>query len=272
MRTLPAIALVCVACAQGSAGTLRLAEKNDAAFLPFDSSGATHFTAAGGKACGPVGASFRLLGWESDSADPVCTHDTMHEGVATATLDLRWKGTIPKDGEFDLTSFENGPRIWIEAVSRGAWSRESFADVSIVAEARSEHCSLSWTEPLAHAVTYGPELRATPYGGYKEVPPLRLSGCKAGDALELHVGLVADSNRGRIDVDSFGFRASSTYDADRIFGLVYRGPTPVAAPAAAQACSPSQGQLCTRVEVQPDSLSNSGDRGHPPPTMLPRSH
>jgi hypothetical protein len=272
MRTLLALALACAACAHGNPRSdAQLAEKKDATFLAFDSSGATRFTAASGKPCGPVGSSFRLLGWESDSSDPACSHDTMYEGVATATLDLRWKGTIPKDGEFDLTSFENGLRVWVEVVSRGAWSRESFADAKVVAEARSEHCSLSWTEPLAHAATYGPELRATPYGGYKEVPPLRLSGCKAGDALELHVDLVADVTRGHVDVDSFGFRGSSKHDADRIFGLVYRGPTPVTV-TGAQTCSPAQGQLCSRVEVAPDNLSNSGDRGHPPPTMMPRAH
>jgi hypothetical protein len=105
-------------------------------------------------------------------------------------------------------------------VCRGGWTVEAMAFATLVVEARSAHCSANWSTPLAKTMSFGPETRATPFDGYKDIPPLLLEECRAGDVLEVRLRLEADTNRGRIDVDSFGFEIMSDLDGRRLFGLM----------------------------------------------------
>ena len=242
-------------------------EKDLATWLSFAGSRATSFTAADGTACAPVGRKFTLLGWESDHKEPACSHDTLYEGVKTATLDLAWKGEIPRNGDFDLSSFDNGMQLWVDVVGRGTWVGDSVADARVVIEARSSHCGFTWNDPVAHVATFGPETREAPYGGYRQLPPLRLFHCQQGDPIEVHVAFTAQVSRGRVDVDSFGFHAASVYEADHVLGLVYREPgSPVAAYAAQ--CSNWDGTFCTHAVLVNDGLGPMiSGRAEAPGTM-----
>jgi hypothetical protein len=247
-------------------------EKDAATWLSFADSRATSFTAADGRACAPVGGKFTVLGWESDHSEPACSHDTHYEGVTTATLELAWKGTIPRDGDFDLDTFDNGLQVWLDVVARGTWVGDSLASARVLVEGRADHCGLTWTDPIAHVATFGREIREAPYGGYRQVPPLRLFNCKGGEAVDVHVVLVADVTRGRVDVDSFGFRAASPYEADHVFGLVYREPgAPIITQA--QPCSDWDGKFCTHTVLVNDNLGTPlSGRGVESATTLRRPH
>jgi hypothetical protein len=255
--------LLCLSCASGQQTAHRFdaREQREAFYLPFDRALTTSFYGMDGKPCGAAKAS--VLGWEAERSDATCSHDTLYDGVHDAELTLRWAAVVPEDGDFEIETFDNGLRVWVDVVSRGGWTTDSIADVNVMLQARSEHCSLTWMEPVAHVASFGPEVRDTHYGGFKEVPPLRLVSCKAGDALEVRVGLIAKSNRGRIEVDSFGFRAATAYDANRVVGLVARKPGE-GVTAMQGTCSRVEGGICTHVEIIQDDL-HGGARGHPPP-------
>src|SRR3954463_3198594 len=75
-------------------------DRKAAVFLSFDSASANSFSAADGRPC-RAATRFNVLGWESnpDREQPACTHDTLQDGVGTASLDLRFRGTIPGNGD-----------------------------------------------------------------------------------------------------------------------------------------------------------------------------
>ena len=61
--------------------------------------------------------------------------------------------------------------------------------------------------------------RQAEFSGWSEIPDTHLAGCKAGDPLEVRLRLAGDSNRGRIEVDAFGFSAVAADELNRIFGV-----------------------------------------------------
>jgi len=237
-------------------------EQKEAFYLPFDRPLTTSFYGVDGKPC--AAAKANVLGWEAEHDDATCSHDTLYDGIHDAELTLRWAGVVPKDGDFEIETFDNGLRVWVDVVSRGGWNSDSLADVNLVLQARSEHCSLTWMDSVAHVASFGPEVRDARYGGFKEVPTLRLVNCKGGDPLEVRVALVGQANRGPIEVDSFCFRAASSHDASRVIGLVARKPGEGVS-GMQSTCSRIQGCMCTHVEVIGDDL-HGGARGHPPPS------
>ncbi|HEY2029992.1 MAG TPA: hypothetical protein VGH20_12380 [Myxococcales bacterium] len=255
--------MLATACASSGARghPFNVHEQQEAFYLPFDRPSVTGFYGMDGKPC--VAAKSGVL-WEAEQTDATCSHDTLYDGIHDAELMLRWKGVIPKDGDFEIETFDNGLRVWVDVASRGGWNSDSSADVTVVLEARSEHCSLTWMDSVAHVASFGPEVRDRHYGGFREVPTLRLVSCKAGDPLEVRVGLVAKANRGRIEVDSFGFRAGNAYDASRVVGLVARKPGEGVS-AMQTTCSRVEGGICTHTEIIQTDL-HGGARGHPPPT------
>lgn len=264
MKATLAATVLAVSCATAASRPhpFSATEQKEAFYLPFDRALVTSFFGIDGKPC--AAAKANVLGWEAEKSDATCSHDTLYDGVHDAELTLRFAGVVPKDGDFEIDTFDNGLRVWVDVATRGGWNSDSIADVNLVLQARSEHCSLTWMDSVAHVASFGPEVRDTHYGGSKEVPTLRLVQCKGGDALEVRIGLVAEATRGRIEVDSFGFRAATASDASRVVGLIARKPGEGVS-AMQATCSRITGGICTHVEVIQDDL-HGGARGHPPPS------
>lgn len=190
-------------------------------YLGFAGSKVTGFTDTDGKSCQPVReVSSGLIGWTTIGDEAACSHDTQFEGMGPAVLELRWTGDVPADGNYELDTFKYTVKTLGAVVVRGSWNGDAIAVASLIVEVRSPHCSLSWSTPLAAEASSGPWMRAREFHGYKEIPPLFLTGCRAGEMLDVRVRLFAKTNRGRIDVESFGFEPWSDQDARRLFGLV----------------------------------------------------
>jgi hypothetical protein len=223
-----------IACSHGQGRwiqPLQDAHRPKALYLDFAGTNASGFVNPDGKACPPskgTHASWSMLGWKSDDRElPACTHDTLYDGQQPAALELSWSGQVPGDGDYELNTFGYTVSTTGQVVCRGTWHADTHAAASLVIEANSAHCSQSWSLPLAAVSSFGPESRAVPFYGYKEIPPLLLPGCKAGEALRVRARLVGEVNRGRVDVDSFGFFPGSYSDAHQLFGLVLRNAPPL---------------------------------------------
>jgi hypothetical protein len=203
------------------------ADRPGVPYLRFAGSKVSGFTDTDGKSCQPIPASKvhrGVLGWTSTGDDAACTHDTQYEGLAPAILELRWAGEVPADGNYEIDTFKYTVKTRGEVVARGAWVGDAFAVAGLVIEVRSPHCALSWSTPIVTEASYGPWVRGREFHGYREIPALFLSGCRAGDALDVRMRLWANTNRGRIDVEAFGFEPWSDEDATRLFGLVQKAP------------------------------------------------
>ena len=86
-------------------------------------------------------------------------------------------------------------------------------------DATSPHCSGRWSTDLARTAVTRAEARARDFDGWTEIPDVHLFGCKAGEPIDVRVKLVADSNRGRIEVDAFGFSTLNDDELNRVFGV-----------------------------------------------------
>jgi len=228
-------------------------------YLRFAGAKVSGFTDTDGKSCQSFPASQLqrgVVGWTTTGDDAACTHDTQYEGLAPAILELRFTGEVPADGNFELDTFKYTVKTRGEVVARGGWVGDAFAVAGLIVEVRSAHCGLAWSMPIATEASYGPQLRAREFHGYKEIPPLFLSGCKAGDALDVRMRLWASSNRGRVDVEAFGFEPWSDFDATRLFGLVQKAPGEVSK-LKVEPCRKWVGDFCnepslTSTEAPPD--------------------
>lgn len=200
-------------------------------FMPFSSSQVEGFFDAKGRPCAPFRGEIHqsFAGWQSPDQDPICDHDTLDDGANAATLELRWLGSVPADGAYDLISGGYAVGAWGRVTSRGSYYGDYFAQVRLVLEVRSRHCRVERSFDLAKAQVAGFDVRAAEFKGWLTIPDTRLAGCARGDPLEVRLRLVGDANRGRIEVDAFGFSVASAGELDRMFGV---RPAPVTAAAA----------------------------------------
>ena len=140
-----------------------------------------------------------------------------------------WSYTaIPADGAWELIGGGFAVGAWGRVQARGSYYGDFVARARVVLEATSPHCRAEWSADLAKAAVTGVYARARDFTGWTEIPDLRLDGCKAGEPIDVRVRLVADSNRGRIEVDAFGFSTLNNDELNRIFG-VRRGTASAAA-------------------------------------------
>jgi hypothetical protein len=202
-------------------------------FLPWSSSAVESFFDKEGKLCARFDGQVRdyFAGWQSsDPSEPACDHDTFDDGLHTAILELRWHGNVPTDGDWDVISGGFSVGAWGRVQARGSYYGDFVARAQVVLDATSAHCSAQWSSSLAKAAVTRAEALARDFTGWTEIPDLHLSGCKAGDPIDVRIRLVGDSNRGRIEVDAFGFSTLNNDELNRIFG-VRRGSGSTAAAA-----------------------------------------
>ena len=204
-------------------------------FLAFTSSTVERFSDAEGKPCPRFEGRVRdnLLGWQADTEDPVCTHDTLYEGLNPGALEMHWRSTLPADGSHEVISLGYSVGALGRVVSRGSYYGDYWAQARVVIEVRSPHCAASWSKDLALAKVAGPDWRVAEFSGYVELPDLLLHGCKAQDPLDVRLRLVGESNRGKIEVDWFGFSAAADDEVNRIFGVRPKPEGTAGPPAAA---------------------------------------
>ncbi|MGZ6124082.1 MAG: hypothetical protein ACXWLR_03925 [Myxococcales bacterium] len=195
-------------------------------FLPFASSSVERFSDADGQPCATFAGHVydNLLGWEARNADDAaCTHDTLYEGTRAGTLEMRWSATLPADGSYDLVALGYSVGAWGRVVSRGSYYGDYWARAQVVIEASSPHCAVSWSADLAQAKVTGPQDRMAAFSGWLEIPELAMRGCKANEPIDVRLRLVGEANRGKIEVDWFGFSAVSDDEVHRIFGVRPKG-------------------------------------------------
>ena len=200
-------------------------------FIPYSSSAVESFFDKDGRVCARFDGQVRdyFAGWQShEQGEPACDHDTFDDGLHAATLELRWHGAIPADGAWELIGGGFAVGAWGRVQARGSYYGDFVARARVVLEATSPHCRAEWSADLAKAAVTGVYARARDFTGWTEIPDLRLGGCKAGEPLDVRVRLLADSNRGRIEVDAFGFSTLNNDELNRIFG-VRRGTASAAA-------------------------------------------
>jgi hypothetical protein len=201
-------------------------------FLPYSSSSVESFFDKDGKLCprydGTVKQGF--AGWQNDSGDPACDHDTFEDGLHPARLELSWSGQVPEDGAYDLLASGYAIGAWGRVQARGSYYGDFFAWARLEVEAKSPSCHAEWSLILGKAGVTGNWARMRDFTGWNEVPDLKLAGCKAGDPLVVRVTINSDVNRGRIEIDAFGFSVVSAGELNRIFGI-RRGSSGAAATA-----------------------------------------
>lgn len=203
---------------------VRPAERDErgVSFLPYASSAVERFAAPDGNPCAvyPGHVKENLIGWAAPTAaDAACSHDTFYDGLQPAVLELRWRSLVPADGTFDLVTLGYAVGAWGRVVTRSSHYGDYFARAEVVIDAQSAHCSTSWSKALAVAKATGPIERVAVFSGWIEIPDLVVADCRKDDPLDVRVRFVGESNRGRVDVDWFGFSAVNDDDANRIFGL-----------------------------------------------------
>src|SRR4051812_16537574 len=197
--------------------------------LPYDASVAERFVTPDGAPCLGYGGHVKdnLIGWEAPNPDDsACSHDTLYDGLKPAVLELRWRTEVPADGNYDLVALGYSVGAWGRVVSRGSHYGDYFAKAEVIIDARSAHCTAMWAKQLALAQVTGPADRQANFSRYLQLPDLQVTNCRAHEPLEVRLRLVGEANRGRVDVDWFGFSAVSDGEVNHIFGLRARPGTP----------------------------------------------
>jgi hypothetical protein len=196
-------------------------------FMRYASSGVQGFISPSGLSCGPISGQVRdnLIGWESrEKEDFACIHDTLEDGLAPASLELHWRVVVPENGRYELLPGGYALGGWGGVVSRGSSIGDYVAKANVIVEAVSPSCIGSWSMELAKAQVTGPFVRVAPFSGWITLPKIDLRGCRGGEALDVRVRLVGESNRGKIYVDWFGFSAFAQDEIDKIFAIRPRSP------------------------------------------------
>lgn len=191
-------------------------------FLPWADSEVEGFFDMRGKRCprftGDIIEYF--AGWQSGhEEEPVCDHDTFDDTIKPASLALRFQGTVPADGAWDVISCGYAVGTWGRVLARGSYHGDYFALARVELEAKSPHCHGEWSQQLALAKITGTYTRGADFSGWVEIPDMRLTGCGAGDPIEVKLRLYAESNRGRVEVDAFGFSTADRGELQHMFGL-----------------------------------------------------
>ena len=225
LATWIALAVALAACTQRPRRVrVRPAERDQRGVLPlpFASSTVERFSDPDGKPCPKFAGRVHdnLLGWEASTADdPACTHDTLYEGTRAGTLEMRWRAELPQDGSYHVLALGYSVGAWGRVVSRGSYYGDYFARAKVVVDATSPHCQASWSADLALAQVTGPQDRMAAFAGWLEIPDIAVHGCKGHEPIDVRLRLVGEANRGKIDVDWFGFSATADEEVDRIFGV-----------------------------------------------------
>jgi hypothetical protein len=224
VRRAALLLLVLLACARQKRINLRPQRSFDergVAFMPFVASEVERFVRPDGSLCARVHREplESLVGWRSPSDSPACIYDTMDEGLQPAVLQFQWRSELPLDGHYDLVTLEYPIGAWGRVVSRGSYYGDYFAKAQLTVNARAASCAASWALQLAKAEVTGPWSRVAEFRGWTKIPDLVIPNCKANETLEVTLRLQGEANRGRVDVDWFGFSAVSHEDMNRVFGL-----------------------------------------------------
>ena len=210
-------------CAKHLVHTIRPAERDltGVVFLPFSSSAVESFFDKDGKPCGRFTGQVKygLAGWQNDTDEPACDHDTFEDGLHPARLELSWSGTVPGDGAWDLIASGYSVGAWGRVQARGSYYGDFFAWAHLDVEAKSPHCHAEWSLVLGNTRVTGNWARMRDFTGWNEIPDLKLAGCKAGEPLTVRLAIDSDVNRGRIEIDAFGFSVITAGELDKIFGI-----------------------------------------------------
>lgn len=199
--------------------------------LRFERLGSRHFASRSGTPCSAIQAppAAGHLGWMSENDDPACLYDTVDARVEPGWLELVFAGTVPADGDHRLVQ----SRIRLTAAGRVQARSSAFCEYHASARAEllatSPSCQGRWSGLLGRAQVSGGSERGQSFAGSVVLGEVALRGCRAGERVELRVRLLAESNRGSVDVDWFGFTLAEAAEADAIFGL---RPLPAVARAA----------------------------------------
>jgi hypothetical protein len=193
----------------------------DARPLAFVGGAATGFSRPTGGPCQrpPVEPRRGLLGWTTREDDWACRKDTLDEGLAPSSLELRFRGAIPADGRYQLLARGLTVDAWGRVVARGGALGDYVARARMEYLARTPSCTASHVLELARAQVTGPWERAAAFGGWIVLPDLVVEGCRANEVLEVRLRLVGEVNRGRVDVESFGVVASRPEELQEALAL-----------------------------------------------------
>ena len=200
-------------------------------FLSFALSEVQGFFDPDGRPCKPFPGRVResFAGWWASGDDPACIHDTFDSGIQPAALELRWRGTIPADGSYNVLSAGYAVGTWGTVVTRGSYYGDFWAQAQVVVEVESAHCRGKWSLELAKAKITGLDKRIANFSGWAEIPDIRVADCRGGDTLDVRVQLVGQSNRGQVAVDGFGFWVTTDEELNRMFGIRSAPQAPVRA-------------------------------------------
>jgi len=190
-------------------------------FLSFALSEVKGFFDPDGRPCKPFAGRVRdsFAGWWAEGDDPACIHDTFDAGIQPAALELRWRGTVPADGSYNVLSAGYAVGTWGTVLTRGSYYGDYWAWARVEVEVESAHCRGKWSLDLAKAKITGLDKRAANFSGWAEIPDILVAGCRRGDTLDVRVQLVGQSNRGQVAVDGFGFWVTSDAELNRMFGI-----------------------------------------------------
>jgi hypothetical protein len=190
-------------------------------FLPYATSSVESFFDKDGELCRGYDGKVKqgLAGWQNDGGDPTCDHDTYEDGLHPARLVLAWQGPVPTDGSWDLLASGYAVGAWGRVVARGSYFGDFFAWARLEVEAKSAHCHAEWSLLLGKAGVTGNWSRMRDFSGWNEIPDLKLVGCKGGDELKVSLTINTDVNRGRIEIDAFGFSVLKADELNQIFGV-----------------------------------------------------
>lgn len=196
-------------------------------FLPWASSEVDSFFDGEGKPCAPFDGRIRdsFAGWQSSDDQSVCEHDTFQDTVRPAKLELRWHGTVPADGSFLVLTGGYSVGAWGRVLVRGSYYGDYYSTARVVLEVTSPHCRAEWSSQLALAKLTGEFLRGAEFTGWVSIPDTRIEHCVKGDPLDVRLRLLGDSNRGKIEVDAFGFSTQGS-GLNRMFGVRPAPPLP----------------------------------------------
>jgi len=217
----------------------------DAVRLVWAGGAASGFFRPDGRPCGrpPAEPTRGLVGWQARRDELACLHDTLDDGPAPASLEFRFRAAILADGSYDLLARGLTADTSGRVEARGGAYGEFVAQARVELTARAPSCTATFTQPLSRAEVTGPWNRPASFSGWVILPDLVVEHCRAGEVLEVRLRLVAEANRGRLEVETFGLLASRTEELQEAFALRRRpepAPEPGRAPSEPAVTTPTR--------------------------------